>query len=231
MPCEKFLYEPVREIFLGEHDFFVKQAEIRIFNNFKYEDIEKAAKKEKKDFLKRQLSKGTYGTDVNIDNIAEYAEDHSMTFGVMLHRMKSEVILAILTSLYHRWEKNLRERIEHLGREFGLEYTEDKRKKVFWESNIDKMLDKLKQFTGWDVRKEPWYPKIDACRLLASAYKHGKGHSLDELKEKYPEYLGGFFGVSGRSDRGPPLYEDLWVEQENFVKIANAFREFWVKFP
>lgn len=223
------LFEPVRRMFLREHDFFVKQAKSRIFDNFKDEDIDKEAEKEKEDFFEREGSEGSYGEDVDMGDIAEDAERRGIEFGEMLYEMKSRIILAILASLYHHWDKNLRERMEH-GLRFG--FTEDELKEVFWKRDIKKMLNELEESTEWDVRKEPWFPKIDACRLIVNAYKHGKGHSLDELNEKYPQYLQGPFGVlSGDFDKLPPRYENLWVSPEEFVQIAEAFKQFWVKFP
>ena len=222
------LFEPVRKLFLREHEFFVKQAQSRIFDNFKDQDIEREAEKEKEDFFEHEGSK-PYSEDVDMGDVAEYAEEHGNEFGEMLYEMKFQIILAVLASLYHQWDKNLRERLEH---ELRFGFSEDELKKVFWKRDIAKMLNTLEQSTGWDIRKESWYPKIDACRLIVNVYKHGKGISLDELKEKYPQYLEGPHHVlSSEFDKLPPRYENLWVAPEDFEEIADAFRQFWAEFP
>ena len=66
-----------------------------------------------------------------------------------------------------------------------------------------------------------------------NVYKHGKGRSLDELAETYPEYLkeGEYDIIPLARELTTPDHEDLAVTDEEFEKIAGAMREFWVDFP
>lgn len=224
------LFEPVREAFLTEHDIFVEQARTRIFDNFKDEDIEKASEKKKENFFEREGLKVPYGEGVDMGDIAEDAEDYGIKFGITLYEMKSQVILATLAALYHQWEKKLRERMEHELR-FGK--TENELRKIFWKTEIKCIFDQL-ELLGWYIREESWFSKINACRLIVNVYKHGKGRSLDELKEKHPQYLKGVFDASrffGERDEMLLSYEDLSITIEEFNEIADAFRQFWVDFP
>ena len=224
------LIEPVRDIFLREHDFYVEQAKSRIFNNFKGENIEKEAEKAKEDFFKREELEGHYGEDVDVADIAETAIEHGIEFGITLYEMKFQVILATLALMYHQWEKKLREFMEH---ELRFGYNNDELEKIFWKSNIDCLYDELER-QGWYIRKEAWFPKIDACRLIVNVYKHGKGPALGKLKEKHPEYLKGVFDVGdffGECDEMLLSYEDLSITIEDFNEIADALRQFWVDFP
>ena len=224
------LTEPVRDIFLKEHDFYVEQAKSRIFNSFKSEDIEKDVRKATEDFYRQERLEGCYGEDVDEESIAENAIEHGIDFGITLHEMKFQVILAMLASMYHQWEKKLRDFME---RELKAGYNDDELEKIFWKSNIDCLYDELERL-GWYIRKEVWFPKIDACRLIVNVYKHGKGPALVKLKEKHPEYLKGIFKVDkffGERDEMLLSYEDLSITIEGFNEIADAFRQFWIDFP
>ena len=223
------LFEPVRDIFLTEHKIFVEQAKIRIFDNFKDEDIERSAEKKKEDFFKKKMSEA-YDENVDEGCVAEEAEDYGIKFGITLYEMKSQIILATLAALYHQWEKNLR---EHMERELRSGYTEDELKEIFWKSNIDYIFNKLESL-GWHIREESWFPKIDACRLIVNVYKHGKGSALDKLKKKHSQYLKGVFDVSNFFGEGYDMlrsYKDLSITPEEFEEFADAFRQFWVDFP
>ena len=122
------LIEPVRDIFLREHDSYVEQAKSRILDNFKDEDIERDAKKAIEDFYRRKELEGCYGEDVDEADIAENAMEHGIEFGITLYEMKFQVILAMLALMYHQWEKKLRKFMEH---ELRFGYNENELENFF----------------------------------------------------------------------------------------------------
>jgi hypothetical protein len=142
--------------------------------------------------------------------------------------LKQQVILGALAGLYHQWEKELRDFIE---RELMHDVHKDEAMKLAWRGPITDVFDLLTEF-GWEVRTRPFFPLIDACRLIVNVQKHGKGRSLEELNRDYPRYLRDPLG------RGLPTiipdYLDhtlLTVSEEHFAEIAQALRTFWEEFP
>jgi hypothetical protein len=63
-----------------------------------------------------------------------------------------------------------------------------------------------------------------------NVYKHGKGQSLDDLSQKYPEYLKNpmrqFKFFEGYLD-----YEHLSVSDAQVREFAAALKDFWTAFP
>lgn len=154
---------------------------------------------------------------------------HAQAQWELLLNMRNQVLLAGLASLYHLWDKTLRDFIES---EVKCHFSEANTIAIAWEPNIGKIFDVLKQF-GWDCRSEPFFSFIDACRLVVNVYKHGKGRSLDELAANYPDYLQGPLVDIDEpgSVAGTPDYEMLIVTESKFDEIARALRGFWEAFP
>ena len=74
---------------------------------------------------------------------------------------------------------------------------------------------------------------LDACRLVVNVYKHGEGNSLEDLKQKYPEYLHDPFLASGGgfSDVEHRDHTDLNVSDEQFQAFSDAIVAFWQAVP
>ena len=148
---------------------------------------------------------------------------------MLLSDMKSQTILGALASLYHQWDKTFRDFMEG---ELTRTYDRDQVTEYAWQPNIGKLFDILEKF-NWPVRQAEWFPLVNACRLIVNVYKHGKGRSLDELAENYPEYLKGegYDIIPLFKELTTPNHEDLAVTDEEFEKITAAMRRFWVDFP
>lgn len=212
----------VRLLLLRSHKLFMEQARSRVLDNFSNIKIKEATEQARKELYEKLSRDGSENADMR--RIAEQAENHDTDFYSTLHEVRGEIAFAILAALYHRWEKNLRWCIES---NFGVVYDPTSSKKQFRQGDIEYLIDKLQQ-SGWDVRSEPWFWKIDACRLIVNVYKHGEGNSHKELVEKYPEFLKGDF------DGDYELFfwqDDLLIKPEGFYAIADAFRQFWENFP
>ena len=77
------------------------------------------------------------------------------------------------------------------------------------------------------------FPALDACRLVVNVHKHGEGRSLDELRQRFPEYLddpfrgagGGFSDVKYRD------HTHLKVSEIQLQAFADAIEAFWEAVP
>jgi hypothetical protein len=159
-------------------------------------------------------------TKIPTSRLSREAHDNAIGYYALLAELRQQVILGALAGLYHRWEKELRDFIE---RESRYDVQKAKLMKVAWHGPITDIFDLLTQF-GWDVRSQPFFPRIDACRPIVNVFKHGKGRSLEDLNRPYPRYL--------RDPLGPdtstiPDYLDhtlLTVFEGHFTEIADALR-------
>ena len=210
---------------LEQHDFYVAQTNKRVLAQFQHLEGE-ADGHAKEEYNRLMKQPGDESTD--FADLAHIAHDRAIGFYCLLIDLKQQMVLAALAGLYHQWEKELREFIE---RELRHDMKKDAAKKHAWIGEINKIFDLLTKF-GWTVRTRPFFPLIDACRLVVNVYKHGNGRSLEELNQRYHQYL--------RDPLGPDLpafipdYLDhalLTVTEEHFTEIADALRAFWVEFP
>jgi hypothetical protein len=221
-----YMWSGTREIILKRHDFFVAEVKSRVLTHF--QDIEDEAEKYAESEYER-LGSLWCGEHVDVADVAEAATGRGQEFYGLLLDMKVQMTLGALSTLYHQWDKDLRNFVE---RELNQCFVREDVVKICWGPNIGNVFDILKQF-GWDIRCSAFFKRIDACRLIVNVYKHGKGHSIDKLAIEFPAYLKGpFFGVP---DIPPlfksPRYEHLSVSDDEFDEIANALRAFWVEFP
>ena len=204
----------------------MEQVKVRVLDNF--HNMEEEANRVAEE-LHDQIGSTFPEGDGDMAAAAETAFGHGAEFYMLLSDMKSQTILGALASLYHQWDKTFRDFME---RELTRTYDRDQVTKYVWQPNIGKLFDILEKF-GWSVRQAQWFPLVNACRLIVNVYKHGKGRSLDELAETYPEYLkeGEYDIIPLARELTTPDHEDLAVTDEEFEKIAGAMREFWVDFP
>lgn len=221
-----YMWSGTRAVILERHDFYVEQVRARVFAQFR--DISEEAERYAEAEYERLGSMPGDG-DSDLGALADQANDRAQSFYGLLSDLRKQLLLGALAGLYHQWEKDLRDFIE---RELVHNIKPEEATKVAWDPNIGNVFDALKEF-GWDCRLQPFFAKIEACRLVVNVYKHGKGRSLDELALKHPEYL----------DRGFPKealpafvmdnldYEYLAISETQFNEIAVALRDFWVEFP
>ena len=225
MEPQIYMWSGAREIFLARHDFYIEQVRVRVLNNF--DNMEEEADRVAQEVYDRIGSTYSDG-DVDMSVAADTAMEHGLGFYLLLSEMKSQTMLGAVASLYHQWDKTLRGFME---RELSHTYDRDEVTKCIWPSNIEELFNLLEEF-GWPLRQAQWYPPIKACHLIVNVYKHGKGRSLDELAQNYPQYLKGLFeNTTETSLPRPPDHEDLEVTDEEFDHIAAALRQFWVEFP
>lgn len=206
----------VREILLNKHDFFVKQVEFRVFDNFNEAAITKDAEKAVEEFYeRRRLTSCSEGADDA--DIAQDAHEHGGDLYIMLTEMKNQVVFATLASLYHQWEKDIRN------------YMENKLKRKF--HRVECMLDTLES-SGWSFQETSWFQTIEDCRWVVNVYKHGRKKAPNGLVKRHPQFFKeDVIELLGECDDRIWEYRDLSMTPEEFFQIACAFRQFWVNFP
>lgn len=226
MELQLYMWSGIRGRLIERHDFYLEQVKARILSQFG--DIEGEADRYAETEYDR-LCALPWGEDVDHSEIAEMAHDRAISHYSLLHDLKKQVTLGALAGLYHQWDKDLRDFVEH---ELGHNTRREVAVKVAWDPNVGNVFGVLADF-GWDCRSTEWFPLIDACRLVVNVYKHGKGRSLDDLNASYPEYFVDPLASSGLSALSAAHlnHEYLEVSNQQFDGIANSLRRFWEEFP
>ena len=225
MPIQFDLTRDMKRHILKEHDFFVAQVKSRVFTQF--QDMEADANRYAEEEFERLSNRPDTG-ETDMDSIAEDAHDNAVEYYGLLSDLRQSLILGALAGLYHQWEKQLREFVEL---ELGHNGNRDKAAKKAWGGNIGDTFQLLAAI-GWDVREEPFFPLIDACRLIVNVYKHGQGPSLKDLHSKYPDYLKDPLKDWPSEFRERFLHHEwLTLPEGEFEKIAMSIRRFWIAFP
>jgi len=131
--------------------------------------------------------------------------------------------------MYHEWDKHLRKWLTDEIRHWHDGETVPGK---IWAVDFGKLAD-LMESLGWKVRGQAYFPKLDACRLVVNVYKHGKGNSFDELKEKYPEYLPDPLSKISEafSSLGYLDYTHLVVSENQLQGFSDAIVAFWKDVP
>jgi hypothetical protein len=155
-----------------------------------------------------------------VAEIAEIASDGGQAFYGLLSDLKRQMLLGALAGLYHQWDKELRDFVEH---ELRHDLESKAAAKIAWDSNVGNVFGRLTEF-GWDCRSAAFFPGIDACRLVVNVYKHGKGPSLDELGTRFPEYLDNGFTRGTPWHLAPGYLDHEWlsISEPQFDEIGNA---------
>ncbi|MFK4502861.1 hypothetical protein ABIF86_007152 [Bradyrhizobium japonicum] len=214
-----------RRHLIKEHDFFVQQMRDRILAQFS--NIEAEAEKFAEDQYERVVTSPASEYDYrDMADVAETANEKAIEFYSLLDDLRKQATLSAIAGMYHQWEKELRKFLELEMRHY---FKAEAVMKYVWVRDVGNLFDILKEF-GWDCTALAFFPKLDACRLVVNVYKHGKGRSLNELNQKFPEYLNNpmraFKFFDGHLD-----HEWLEASDGQASEFATAIREFWATFP
>ena len=196
---------------LKRHESFVKYVKSHIFDDL-FCKVEEEAEITDEYFHELSRDAGEY-QDIGQVHI-EIKEHREMLSGLMLH-----IALAMLTSLYHQWEKDFRKCMSnHLESDYDSKVP------------IKKLLNKLNN--QWNIREESCYQIIKDCESIVNTYKHNEV-ALNNLDKKHPEFFDKRIIEDSHEEYGWKFweYEELSMKEDGFDKIANAFKQFWEKFP
>jgi hypothetical protein len=223
--AQLYLWSGARAQFLETHRFYVEQMKERILSQF--DDLKGQADRYSEEVYQR-LGKAHGNRDGDPAELAEAAYDEGVAHYVALHELRKQVLLGGLAGMYHAWDKTVR---EYLEQELRHHLDMEKLEGSIWKATVGELLDVFEQF-GWPVKSHPCWRGLDALGLVVNVYKHGKGRSLSELKERHPDYV-----VDPLKEWTPegmefgPDPEWLTVTDEQFDGFADAIRDFWIAMP
>lgn len=214
------MWGPFRERLIDSHTFYVNQAKDRLLSRFN--NIEDEAKKAADEYLERNQ----YNFDPERHDPSDFydrAFDVGLEFYELLSDMNERTRLGVLAGMYHEFDKQLR---SWLATEIDRSHSREHLSKVIWKVDIARLFDLLSSI-GCDVKSQHYFQHLDACRLVVNVYKHGKGQSFDELKQKYSQYLDVL-------PIGHPDYrnhEDVKITDMQLEEISAAIIAFWQSIP
>jgi hypothetical protein len=220
------MWGPFRQSLVASHTFYVEQAHKRLLSQF--EDIEAEANKAADEWLEK--SRGRFDPDRHDpDDFNESANDVGVEFYGLLSNMRDQTNLSVVAGMFHEWDKQFR---DWLVREIQHWHHGDIAAQKIWSANFGQIAELLENL-GWNISSSGYFHQLDACRLVVNVYKHGKGKSLEDLKDKYPDYLedpfrglgGGFSDVEYRD------HTHLKVTKDQFQAFSGAIIEFWHAVP
>lgn len=217
-----YLSGSYRDYLIERHRFYVEQAQSRLLGQFL--NIEADAQKAADDWLANH----THLFDPDLHNPSDFderAHAEMESFYLLLEEMRETTRLSVVASMYHDWDKQLR---EWLVREINHWHRGSEVRSQVWSQDFIGLAD-LFDALGWAFRTKSYFPKLDACRLLVNVYKHGEGKSFTDLKERFPEYLNSL----------PPYlqnltyvdYTDLRVNDAQIQEFSDAIVSFWNDLP
>ncbi|MEX3016898.1 hypothetical protein [Gymnodinialimonas hymeniacidonis] len=168
---------------------------------------------------------------------AEISIEKGVAHWELLNDLRKNTMLSLITGVFHNWDKELRSWLEwEVFRWCPSEVV----KKAIWTSTVDEVLNLLKVY-DFDVRKQDYFPRLDATRLVVNVYKHGLGKSYEELAKRYPKYLRSSLvfsddetGELSASDQTAGSWQDhtaLELHETDFEDFSSAIADFWHSFP
>lgn len=208
-------------VFLGPHEFYVSEAIRRLIEQFNDIDCEAQAVEDK------YLELFSQSFDPEHDNegaVYDRAFHEGIAYQQALIEMKNTVILAMTASMFHKFDKTLREKTI---KEFRHWQDGEVIEPMIWNLKFHQLIELL-EWVSININGTNFSQKINACRLVVNVYKHGNGDAHKELLSKYPEY---YYSRSHAKSDFAPRHDDLVVSQEQFIEFAGAITTFWKNIP
>ena len=224
-----FLRSQDRLELIRQHQFYVEQSKKRLLDQFTDEAISIEATRTEWESLQFRLL-GFDASDEYPDHEAEEAFQDGAERHDLLHHLRHIVRFTVVAGFFHEWEKNLRNWLIDEAR-----HSNEGECVIgcLQEQNFANLMCLLES-SGWRIRNEPYFTKLDACRMVVNVHKHGDGNSLESLKSKYPEFLKNpdslmqsdiddeWFGVN---------HKFLKVSDEQIADFGCAISKFWEDIP
>lgn len=220
------MWEPFRQSLIKGHLFYVEQARQRLLSQF--DDIGADADRAAEEWLE-QSSQHFDPDRHDPGDFYEAANDVGIEFYGLLSDMREQTRLSVVAGMFHEWDKQLR---QWLAREIQHWHWGGNATLKIWSADFGQIADLLESF-GWNFRSADYFRTLDACRLVVNVYKHGEGKSLDELRNRFPEYLYDPFNGSGGalSDTKYRDHTHLKVSDDQFQTFSDAILAFWRDVP
>lgn len=220
------MWEPFRQSLIKRHLFYVEQARKRLLSQFG--DIESESDRAAEDWLEQ--SEKYFDPDRHDPGaFYEQAYNAGIEFYGLLSDMREQTRLSVVAGMYHEWDKQLR---DWLAREIQHWHSGDNATLKVWSVDFGRITELLESF-GWNLRAADYFRTLEECRLVVNVYKHGQGKSLDDLRNRFSEYLddplkdlGGALSGSRYCD-----HTHLKVTDDQFLAFSDAILAFWRDVP
>lgn len=220
------MWGPFRQSLIKGHLFYVEQARKRLLSQF--DDMEAEADRAGEEWLEQSARHFDPDRD-DPGDFYETAHDVGVQFYGLLSDLREQTRQSVVAGMFHEWDKQLR---DWLVREIHHWHRGDNLNAKIWSADFGQLTDLLVSL-GWNVRTTDYFRQLDACRLVVNVYKHGKGKSLDELRNGFPEYLDDPFQSLGGA-LSAAAYRDhthLKVSDDQFQAFSDAILAFWRDVP
>lgn len=220
------MLEPFRQLILRRHKFYVEQASVRLFTQF--DNIKEDAYEASDEWLSA-LPHHFDPDGPEAADLFKRADDIAIEHYHLLIDIHERARLSVVTGIYHEWEKQFRKWTHDQIKNW---YRGERVLSQIWTGDIGKLA-KLFASLRWDYKKESYFEKLDACRLVVNVFKHGDGTSLNQLKECYSKYLiNSSQGLNGiLSDVNHLDHTALKISDEHIWEFSNAIAAFWEDVP
>ncbi|MEL5266007.1 hypothetical protein GVN99_15465 [Serratia marcescens] len=213
-----------RDYLLYQYDFYFSQAKKRIFSQFS--DLDEAAKEHAEEWYAKAVE--NFNSDIYDEgDISEEAYNKQIVFYLALEEMGNTVYLSIMSSLYYRWEKDLR---EWIVKEMLHTFRNGAIKNKVWSLNIPDLIDVLESF-GISITSKPFYPKLELFGKVVNVYKHGDGNSFKSLRLSNPEYFQAVNHVEDADKHKYINHNDLILSESQFDDFYQVIKDFWMNIP
>ncbi|WP_051153599.1 hypothetical protein [Litoreibacter arenae] len=219
----------LRRRWVEEATFFYDQANKRLLSQF----ADSVLKTDADEHAQLIYAKMGQRFDPELHDPGSDAED-AYHEGVELYRllseMKDDVRLSMIATMFHNWEKELREWLMHEVRHW---HPGDAVKDAIWSVTLDEIYNLLKVTGYFDVRGQIFYSSLDSLRLVVNVFKHGDGQSLKQLDSKFPRFTArshqGFYSSNLRMRI--LRHEHMVVTDADFLEFSQALILFWEGLP
>lgn len=219
----------LRRKWVDETQFFYEQANRRLLSQFADQVLEADADEHASQAYEKMGQR--FDPDLHDPGCdAEDAYHEGIELYRLLSEMKNDVRLSMISTMFHNWEKQLREWLMHEVRYWcpGEEV-----KNAIWEETLDEIFNLLKVTGYYDVRSQAFFPTLDSLRLVVNVFKHGDGKSLRNLDQKFPRFTArshqGFYAKSLRMRI--LRHEHMVVTDADFAEFSDALVQFWQGLP
>lgn len=218
-----------RRKWIDETQFFYEQANKRLLAQFEDKILEADA--EEHSLLAYERMGQRFDPDYHDPGCdAEVAYHEGVELYRLLSEMKNDVRLSMISTMFHNWEKELREWLMHEVKHWC---SGEEVKKAIWEVTLDEIFNLLKVTGYFDVRSQIYFPVLDSFRLVVNVFKHGDGKSLRDLDQKFPRFTAGSRqGLYSTNLRMRILrHEHMIVTDADFADFSDALVKFWQGLP
>ncbi|RJL71424.1 hypothetical protein [Acinetobacter radioresistens] len=217
-----YICESERKFNIDSHNFYIKEAQKRLISQF--DDLDQEIEMYSEKWLE-EVDQYFDPERHDPSDFYESAYDEGINYGMLLSEMRHQTMFSVIAGMYHQWDKVLREWLVRDARYWGGDNVFYK----IWKVDIWFIFDLFERM-GWKIRQEAFFNKLNACRMIVNIYKHGNGDSLNNLREKYPEY---FFDYNDEDFDKDNWYDhtSVCLRDENFAEFSHSILEFWKKIP